>query len=422
MDDGHRAHLGRLTHSPLVTTISLDGLDITAAAQLIDEVGCGHGSPPTGVAQTGGNPLFLRELAAWWSGWPVAPRGRRRSLQDPRRRRSSMWSTWPPSPATPSTPRCWLRRSIVAHDDVLDALERIEAAGIIGAGGPAGTFAFTHDVFRSGRYEDLTASRRMRLHAAVARGVGPIGSRGALTSRADVARHACLAGPRFDARRAADLARRAADVAARATDHGAAIEHYRRALDAMALDTDGRPPRPTRRHDRPRRVAGPHRRPRRLRRVPDRRPGSPPADDHVALAAALCAMAPGARRELSTTSCSTRSSRPLLARTMDALPRVGDARGGPACSPSSASTSSTSVDMDRGAAFLAEAVADAREIGDPITLGRALMSYRFCGGPLDSRPAAGVRSGAHRARRAHRPEIFTIVGLPAAVVVLPRAR
>jgi hypothetical protein len=60
--DQYGAYLGRLDRSPSVTTLPLGGLDLNAATQLIDSAGSSL-DPADGVARSGGNPLFLRQLA-----------------------------------------------------------------------------------------------------------------------------------------------------------------------------------------------------------------------------------------------------------------------------------------------------------------------------------------------------------------------
>ena len=228
----YRSYLRHLARSPSVTTLSLGGLDVAAAGRLIDEVGAVM-DPAAGVAQTGGNPLYLRELAR---GGP-AGRSLREVVADRFEHLAVGDVDVVDAAAVIGDP---IDAALLAAaldrgpDDVFDALERIEAAGIISANGSAGRFAFTHDVFRSGRYADLSASRRMRLHAWIARALDRPDEGDARL--AEIARHACLAGPCFNPARAARLAHRAGDLAARATDHGAAIEHYRLALDAIALD------------------------------------------------------------------------------------------------------------------------------------------------------------------------------------------
>ena len=103
-------------------------------------------------------------------------------------------------------------------------------------------------------------------------------------------------------------------------------------------------------------------------------------DDYVSVAKALCAMAPvlggGPGGPLFVERFEA-----VLIQTAEALP------------PSEGSwrirlhamLGAGLVDNDaaRGTALIADAVAAARRADDPITLGRALMSFRFCGGPLD---------------------------------------
>jgi predicted ATPase len=67
VDDDFSALLGRLAGLPSVETIALSGLDVTAAATVIAAMG-GDLDPDEGVRQTGGNPLYLRELAREGAG------------------------------------------------------------------------------------------------------------------------------------------------------------------------------------------------------------------------------------------------------------------------------------------------------------------------------------------------------------------
>ena len=217
----YATYLGRLSRSPMVMTLPLGGLDVAAASELLAGVGASL-DPAVGVAQSGGNPLFLLQLAVHGAG--------SRSLSEAVAERfeaidgddlailDAVTVCGEPIDAT--------LIAAVLHrrpDEVLDALERVEAAGVIRPGPVVGTFAFTHDVFQSGRYVGLTASRRMRLHAAAARALD--GTELVPQRLAVVARHACLAGARFNSKRAAELARAAGDMAAHATDYGDAAAH-----------------------------------------------------------------------------------------------------------------------------------------------------------------------------------------------------
>ena len=122
--------------------------------------------------------------------------------------------------------------------DVLDSLERTEAAGLVGPGAGHGRFAFTHDVYRSVRYASLTTSRRLRLHAALAQALAERSSR-----RRD---GECASWPATPVWPAHGSTRPSpptspggpANAAADATDHGEAAAHYRRALEVLDIVPD----------------------------------------------------------------------------------------------------------------------------------------------------------------------------------------
>ena len=225
------AFLGLLAGLPSVEMIALAGLDVAAAASMIDAVG-GDLDPAQGVRLTGGNPLFLREViregpASPTLGEIIADRFDRLGPDD--------LDVVDVAAAAGDQIDVTLIASALDRSsaDVLDSLERSEAAGLVGPGAGPGRFAFIHDVFRSVRYASLTASRRLRMHAALAQALS--GRAVGETVSAELARHACLAGRRFDPAVAADLALRAGNAAADATDHGEAATHYRRALEVLDI-------------------------------------------------------------------------------------------------------------------------------------------------------------------------------------------
>ena len=225
------AFLGLLAGLPSVEMIAFAGLDVAAAASMIDAVG-GDLDPAQGVRLTGGNPLFLREViregpASPTLGEIIADRFDRLGPDD--------LDVVDVAAAAGDQIDVILIASALDRPtaDVLDSLERSEAAGLVGPGAGPGRFAFIHDVFRSVRYASLTASRRLRMHAALAQALS--GRAVGETVSAELARHACLAGPRFDPAVAADLALRAGNAAADATDHGEAATHYRRALEVLDI-------------------------------------------------------------------------------------------------------------------------------------------------------------------------------------------
>jgi DNA-binding NarL/FixJ family response regulator len=369
--------LGRLAVLPSVEMIALSGLDLAAAANVIAAVG-GDLDPAVGVRQTGGNPLFLRELAREGAGSRslgelVADRFNRISQSD--------LDVVDVAAVAGEQIDVSLIASTLDRGDatVLDALERAEAVGLIGAGARPGRFAFAHDVYRSVRYASLTASRRFRLHAALAQALS--GRTAEDQVSADLARHACLAGPRFDPALAADLARRAGDAATEATDHSEAAAHYRRALDALELSpgaTDAARLELTIRLGASLVLLGDVNGQAMLRSAAQ---SAHRCRDFVALADAVCSMAwsPGGATTLVRADPLLRM---LAEAALDGLPaseedwriRVQAALGVQLLLTDAPA---------RGTEMIQTAVDAARRLGDPITLGRALLSYRLCGGPLD---------------------------------------
>ena len=144
--------------------MTLVGVDEVAAAHLIASVG-GDIEPAHAVWQTGGNPLYLRELACGGQESRSL-----RELVGVRFERLSSSDLEVLDLATVAGAQIDVALVAAALDrsasEVLDAIERAEASGVIGAGDRPGRFAFAHDVFRSVRYASLSSSRRMRLHAA----------------------------------------------------------------------------------------------------------------------------------------------------------------------------------------------------------------------------------------------------------------
>jgi DNA-binding NarL/FixJ family response regulator len=382
--DRYAAFLGRLDRFAGVTTMSLGGLNLDAATQLIEAEGS-RLDPADGVSQSGGNPLFLRQLARHGPasrsmGEAVADLFVRLDDAELDILDFAVVSGDPIDPALVAT------SSGHSLDEVFAALDRAEAVGIVGAGERPGTFVFSHDVFRSGREAMLSSGRRMQLHAAIAAGL----DRADLDPRlvATVALHASLAGRRFDVTRAAELARRAGDIAMRAADHGAAAESYRRALESMTLD--------------------------------------PAADDGARLAVKIdlgqAMMLSGQRDgELIVRDALHDARRRGDARAAAAaLTAVTQVPGGHASAVFGDAFEAMAVDaidalpptevvlrirlmgslgihlyfgadVERGQALLDEAVELARSTGDPVTLGRALMAHRWSGGAfaMERRIACG---------------------------------
>ncbi|WP_345425060.1 BTAD domain-containing putative transcriptional regulator, partial [Actinomycetospora chlora] len=157
--------------------LELAGLDPAACAALVARHGglaeLDAGATPRLEDRTGGNPLFVRELARWWAagGDPehTVPAG----VRDVLRRRVA---------ALPAATGAVLRQAAVLGRDVdvgvlveleageldrvLDALESAAAAGLVVETGPD-TVRFDHDLVREVLHADVPALRRGRAHARV---------------------------------------------------------------------------------------------------------------------------------------------------------------------------------------------------------------------------------------------------------------
>ncbi|MGZ8763523.1 MAG: ATP-binding protein, partial [Acidimicrobiia bacterium] len=120
------------------------------------------------------------------------------------------------------------------EEAVLDALEAAEASGLVASvPGRAASYRFSHALVRSTLYDELTTSRRLRLHRDVAR---------ALVERPDaeqrlpeLARHFGEAAALGEVDRAIEYCRRAGDAARDELAFEESAAHYERALNALEL-------------------------------------------------------------------------------------------------------------------------------------------------------------------------------------------
>lgn len=123
--------------------------------------------------RTGGNPLFVREIARWWAAGGDDSEAVPAGVRDVLRRRVA---------ALPAAVGAVLRHGAVLGRDVdvgvlvelesgeldrvLDALESAAAAGLLDETGPD-TVRFDHDLVREVLYDDVPVLRRGRVHARV---------------------------------------------------------------------------------------------------------------------------------------------------------------------------------------------------------------------------------------------------------------
>jgi DNA-binding CsgD family transcriptional regulator len=243
LDDTLSTFVSELMRAAAVETLPLQGLARGEVAQLLDELGH-HADPALVLAETGGNPLFVTELArdkaTPFGGSLTALLARRYG-----RLGGDDLALLDIAAVVGTEFDAALIAAAASRPipSVVESLERAEAAGLTRRAGRPGRFAFVHGLFRTARYDALGPARRMRLHRTVA---------DVLEGRADdrtlteLARHACLAAPLGKSAEAIDHACRAAEAAERALAPGTAADLYE--LAVVTADAV-QPPDPGRRLD-----------------------------------------------------------------------------------------------------------------------------------------------------------------------------
>jgi DNA-binding SARP family transcriptional activator/tetratricopeptide (TPR) repeat protein/Mrp family chromosome partitioning ATPase len=232
--------LGDLARQPNAERLSLRGLDNDGVRDLVAAADGDFAAVDVRAIseQTGGNPLFVRELLAsrqWHSPVGTSVQGLLSLRSQRLDRDDNELLDLAATIGAEFDADLLAAAGDVQPVDVLAALERAESAGLtIGMPGRPGRFAFVHALFRSVRYDSLPTSRRPRLHHQVAQALEVRHGAGDAVV-AQLARHAFAAIPLGDLKAAIDYSRRAGDIAMEsiALDEGA--DHYRRALDVADL-------------------------------------------------------------------------------------------------------------------------------------------------------------------------------------------
>ena len=129
-----------------------------------------------------------------------------------------------------------LVRRVVQFDatTLLEALEEAETARIIVAlAGAPGRYAFSHALVRETLYEDLPATRRARLHGQVGEALEEVHEADRVMHLSELAHHFAQAIATGDAGKAVAYARQAGARAVEQLAYEEAAEHFQRALAAL---------------------------------------------------------------------------------------------------------------------------------------------------------------------------------------------
>jgi DNA-binding CsgD family transcriptional regulator len=211
VDDEVAVMLGAIDKTPGTVRLHLGGLTLANVGLVVG----GHRvelDPARLLADTGGNPLLIREIL----DGPDRHTGS--SVQGLLLSRARRLST-ADNELLDTAAIIGVEFDVTVLADsvgldvgqVVDALARCESVGLVDAHSThVGQYYFVHALFRSVRLGALPVSRRIQLHHRVARALArrPLS---ALTVAA-LARHACAAAPLGDLAFASDCARRAGDL------------------------------------------------------------------------------------------------------------------------------------------------------------------------------------------------------------------
>lgn len=242
--------LAELAHHPDVSHMQLDGLAPAAVADLVDanlrDSADRQGWAETIHAATAGNALFLQELLASVGGQTASEPGR--LLEDT----GVPWSLRQLLEARlQRLDRATLRflehagvagetfefpvvaeAAELSEDEALDALEQaIGARLVIPADDRRERYAFSHAVMRYALLDQVSRSRRMRLHARLAAALERRHPHDPAAIVSELAYHHIEAGTLGEPAKALTFAQAAGDAAAAQLAHDAAAAHYQTALE-----------------------------------------------------------------------------------------------------------------------------------------------------------------------------------------------
>jgi DNA-binding SARP family transcriptional activator len=237
--------LAELSREPAVHRLTLAGLDAAGTTRLLAAtIGRAPGDELAGRvhARTQGNPLFVAEIGRLLRGGDTAggddeplpiPRGVTEAIARRVQRLSGACRdvlVLASVLGREFDPEVLEHLSDRPEDEVLGALDEAAAAGLVaGVPGAGGQLRFTHILVRDALYEDLPASRRMRLHRDVGATLERLYAANPGPHLAELTHHHLAAGSRA-AGKAIDYARRAGDHAAASHGYEEAARHYTSAL------------------------------------------------------------------------------------------------------------------------------------------------------------------------------------------------
>lgn len=243
--------LASVARSPATHNIRLEGLAVADVARLFEAVS--GQNVPIAVAEsvhqrTGGNPFFLTQIAQLWRPGDGDPSDLGKELPLPQGVREAIGRHLDVLAESCRDLLC--RASVIGREFELDVLARVSGVSVDAAleslenglearvvrpvGDSWTRFEFAHALIPETLYDAMTAARRLRLHARVARAIEDL-REGDPNRVAEIAHHYAQAAPLGHAEGAIRYCIRAAEVATRQLAWEEAVVHYERALEVLQL-------------------------------------------------------------------------------------------------------------------------------------------------------------------------------------------
>lgn len=234
-----RQVLPELLRLARVERVHLGGFGLAEVREQLSRTGAAAGAAEAGTVLdvTGGNPLFVREVAravadgTWRPDRPprtvldvVAARLGR--VSDECRELVQVAAIAGRDFSLPVVARAMGR----AASDCLPAIDEAAARGLVDPLGRAGRYRFVHALTREAVEASLTTGERASLHRAVAGALEDVYSADVSDHLYDIARHWAAVAPYGDAETARAWAIRAAEEAVRRLAHEEGVRLYRAAL------------------------------------------------------------------------------------------------------------------------------------------------------------------------------------------------
>ena len=249
--------LGDLARQRATRRLALTGLGPPEVARFIELTTGLPGGPLSGVVhtRTNGNPFFVREMVrllqaenrlAYPGRLDATTLGVPEGVRDVVRRRCHRLSEGAHRLlATASVLGQDVRVDVLervsdASEPVIDLLDEAEAAGLLTEDhGRVGCYRFSHDLVRETLYDELSGTRRARLHGQVGAALEALGAGGRDAPWSDLAHHFVLAAAGGgDTGPAVEYSVRAAQEATSSLAYEEAVTHYQRALAALDRDRE----------------------------------------------------------------------------------------------------------------------------------------------------------------------------------------